>query len=294
MRDNLKEFIKKRYNFKEFLKNIIWYAVGSFIYAVAVTMLISPNEISPGGFTGIATVLYFLFNLPTGAVLFVLNVPVLIIGYIKFGGKFIINTAVVTALLSIMITLTESFLPQLEVDQILASIFGGGLMGLGASLIMLKGATTGGVDIVAKLIQKRFRHFTMGRIILIMDAIVIAFAVFAYKNVESALYSMISMFAFSKIMDTILYGGDKGKVVYVITSKPDEICREIFARLSRGVTVLDAKGGYTGRDYKMLMCTLRVHEVSNLYSIIDEFDKKAFITVTEAGEIIGEGFKGFY
>lgn len=276
---------------KIFLKNLIWYIIGSTIYSIAVIVFISANEISPGGITGIATILNFLLKIPTGITLLVLNIPILILGFYKFGFKFIFGTAAVTGIISFIMTLIENLIPIFKVDKILASIFGGSLLGLGISIIMLHGATTGGVDIVAKVINRRYRHLTVGKIILIMDSFVLILAVIAYRNFESALYSVVSMFACSKVMDSLLYGGDKGKMVYIISSKPNEICLSISSELERGVTILDAAGGYTGNGYKMLMCTVRVYEVALLYTIIEKYDKNAFIVVTEAGEIIGEGFK---
>ncbi len=271
--------------------DLFFYIVGCAIYSSAITMLVSANEISPGGLTGIATVLNYLFSLPSGFTLFMLNIPILIIGFIKFGGIFIIKTSVVTALMSVGLTITDLFLPAFKIDKILASVFGGILMGLGISLIMLRGATTGGVDILAKLINRRFRHLTVGKLILFMDAVVITLATIAYRNIESALYSVLSLYASSYIMDTVLYGGDKGKLVYIVTDKALDICREITLGLSRGVTVLSARGGYTGKERSLLLCTVRRHEVSELYSVLDKHDKNAFIVVADAGEIIGEGFK---
>ncbi len=278
---------------KKYIKNILWYIIGSLIYSVAVTMFISSNEISPGGLTGIATVINYLSDIPTGITVFVLNIPILIIGLIKLGGKFIVNTTVATTIISATLTVSEKLMPQIHIDKILAAVFGGCLLGLSISIVMRHGATTGGVDIIAKLINLRYRHLTIGKIILILDAVVIVLAVIAYGNFESALYSVVSMFASSRVMDSFLYGGDRGKVVYAITSKPEEICKSISSGLSRGVTVLDVKGGYTGENRKMLMCSVRPFEVATLYSIIEQRDDKAFIIVTDAGEIIGEGFKRF-
>lgn len=283
---------KKRLN--KFLSDIAVYLVGSLIYSSAVTMFVSPNEISPGGLTGIATALNFLFALPSGTVLFLLNIPILIMGYLKFGGKFIVKTAIATVLISFSLTVTDAILPQFVIDKILASVFGGILMGTGISLIMLKGATTGGVDVIAKLINRRFKHITVGKIILIVDALVIGFAAVAYRNIESILYSVISIYATSHIMDTVLYGADKGKMIYIITEYPVEVCREINTVLQRGVTILSAKGGYTGKERSLLLCTVRRYEVSGVYEIVDKYDINAFIVVSDAGEILGEGFKNKY
>lgn len=276
---------------KSIITDLIFFILGCFIYSASVTMFISSNEISPGGFTGIATVINYLFKLPSGLMLLILNIPVLILGLIKFGGMFVIKTSFVTVLASFSLTVTDLLLPIFKIDKILAAVFGGILMGLGLSLVLLRGATTGGVDILAKLINKKFRHLTVGRIILIMDALVIAFAAFVYKNVESALYSVIALYSSTYIMDAMLYGADKGKIIYIVTEFPEEVCRDINNNLGRGVTMLSAKGGYTGKERSMLLCTVRRHEVSYVFDIIENRDSSAFIVVSDAGEIIGEGFK---
>lgn len=278
---------------KRMVFDLLWYTMGSFIYSSAVTMFISPNKFSPGGFTGIATVLNHLLNLPSGFFLLLLNVPVLVLGFIKFGGYFIAKTTVATVILSFSLTVTDLVLPAFEIDRILAAVFGGILMGLGLSIIMLRGATTGGVDIIAKLINKKSRHLTMGRIILIFDAFVILLATVVYRNIESALYSVVSIYATSIIMDIMLYGGDKGKIIYIVSDFSKEICNDINNLLGRGVTILSAKGGYTGKEKTMLFCTVRRHQVSAVYEISDKYDKNAFIVISDAGEIIGEGFKGY-
>lgn len=274
-----------------FITDIAFYIVGCGIYSIAVTMFISPNEISPGGLTGIATVLNYLFMLPTGIVLFLLNIPILILGFIKFGGIFITKTAIATTILSFMLEITENLLSAVKIDLILAAVFGGILMGLGLSIVMLRGATTGGVDIIAKVINRKFRHLTVGRLILMSDAAVVMIAALAYGNVQSALYSVISLYASSRIMDVMLYGADKGKIVYIITDSAKEISDAVMTEVRRGVTVMNVVGGYTGSDKKMLMCVLRRHEVSAVYRIVGENDSNAFIVVGEAGEIFGQGFK---
>lgn len=271
----------------------MWYIFGSIIYAVAVTVFISSNEISPGGITGVATVLNYLFGLPTGLTVFILNIPILILGYYKCGKGLIISTTAVTFITSFALTVVENVFPIFKMDKIIASIFGGIFLGFSISIIMRHGATTGGVDIIAKIINRKYRHITVGKIILMTDVAVLLLAVLAYGKLESALYSVVTMFASSKVMDYMLYGSDRGKLVYIITDKPSEVSSTLVKDLARGVTILDVTGGYTGEKRKMLMCSVRPYEVSALYSIIEKFDPKAFITVTEAGEIIGEGFKRF-
>ena len=163
------------------------FIIGGAIYAVAVILFLSGNEISPGGLTGISTMLNYLYGLPVGTVVFILNIPILVIGFIKFGGIFIVKTAVSTVVISITLDIAEELLPELKINPVLAAVFGGLLMGLSISMFMLRGSTTGGVDIIAMLINRRFPHLTVGRLMLASDAFIVAFSALVYKNIESAL-----------------------------------------------------------------------------------------------------------
>ncbi len=269
----------------------MYFIIGAAVYSVAVNMFLSPNGISPGGFTGIATVLNHLIKIQTGIMLFALNIPVLVLGYIKMGGKFIVKTSLVTALVSVSIDASARILPPLETDSILASLFGGILMGIGLSLVLLRGATTGGIDIIAKLVNRKYRHLSVGKIILMADGFVILFNAFVYKNAETALYSVVTIYAATRAMDILLYGADRGKIIYIVTNRPDLICQEINNTVGRGVTKMSVTGGYTGESRTMLMCTVRAHEAAAVHDVIKEYDDRAFIVVSDAGEIIGEGFK---
>ena len=273
--------------------DIIYFLAGAVVYSVAVNMFLSPNGISPGGFTGVAAVINHIANIPTGTMLFIFNIPVLILGFVKMGGMFILKTSFVTILVSISLDVSARLLPALKTDGILASMFGGVLMGIGLSLILLRGATTGGIDIIAKLINKKYRHLSVGKIILMADGVVIVLNALVYRNAESALYSIIAMYMGTRIMDVLLYGADKGKIIYIVTTAPDDICREINHTVGRGVTKLSVVGGYTGESRTMLMCTVRVHEAGSVHDAVRRYDQRAFIVVSDAGEIIGEGFKGY-
>ncbi len=276
-----------------YIKDIIYWVVGCSIYSVAVTALISPNEISPGGFTGIATAVARLSALPAGTILLTLNIPLLIIAYKKLGGGFTLKTVAVTFLLSTTLNISESLVPAYVVNPILAAVFGGIVSGFGLSLILLRGATTGGVDVVAMIINSRRPQFSLGRIIMLFDFAVVAFAALVYHNIESALYSVITIYAAARIMDGVLYGGDRGKILFIVSELADKISETVGTELRRGVTRLSARGGFTGQEKPMLICAVRKHEVSPLLFIIREIDPTAFTVVSDAGEIIGEGFKKY-
>ncbi len=274
-----------------YLIDVLYWIAGCAVYSVAVALFLSPNQISPGGFTGISTAVNALTRIPSGTVLLVLNIPLLILEYKKFGGGFIIKTAAATFILSITLNIAETVLPQYKIEPILASVFGGVISGFGLSLILLRGATTGGVDVIAMLINNRHKHFSIGRIVMLFDFGVVLFAVFVYGNIESALYSLIAIYAASKIIDYMLYGADRGKLLFIISENASGISTKIAERLRRGATILNARGGYTNNPQKMLVCAVRVHEAAELHKIVHETDPKAFIMVADAGEIIGEGFK---
>lgn len=274
-----------------YFADILYFTAGSAVYSAAVLLFLSPNEISPGGLTGIATVLNYSFSLPIGTMVFVLNIPLLVAGFLKFGGIFILKTTIATAVMSVTLDIADRLMPSFRADPILASVFGGVLMGAGLSMFMLRGATSGGVDIIAKLINRRFPHLTVGRIMLGADTAVVALSAFVYKNLNSALYSVIALYASSRIIDIVLYGADRGKIVYIITEDGAELARKIMALLARGVTLINVTGAYTGITRKMLMCTVRQNEVSAVCRLAAAYDENAFIVVSEAGEILGEGFK---
>ena len=275
----------------KFIIDLLLMAVGSFLYALSITVIIDANMLSAGGVTGISTLVHRFTGIPTGLLVFVINIPIIILGFVKLGKRFIVKTAIATAMVSLSLEITENYLPTYETDNILAAIFGGMVMGLGLSFVFMRGGTTGGVDIIAKVINRRFRHLTVGRVLLVMDGAVILITAIVFRNIETALYSVIAMFVSSKVMDTVLYGSDRGKIIYIVTDNPEEISKAIIERVARGVTMLKAKGAYTGNEKEMLMCTVRLNEVSAVYSVVNEFDKNAFVVVGEAGEILGEGFK---
>ncbi len=283
-------FLKKKL-MSEWLISTAFFFFGCAVFSFGVVSLIEPNEISPGGFTGIATVFNLWWGLPIGITVFVLNIPLLILLYKKFGGGFVFKTSAATFILSLMLDIGEVIFPIIRLDGILAAVFGGIACGFGLSLVIIRGATTGGADAVAKLVNNRFPHIAMGRIIMLTDLIVILLSVLAYKNIESGMYSVITIFVSGKVIDAVLYGADRGRMVYIITDRPNEVAKAIYSVLKRGVTVLNAKGGYTGHSRFLLLCAVRLPEVSLVLKSVNNTDNGAFTVVTEVGQIIGEGFR---
>lgn len=276
-----------------YCKDVLYWIMGSLIYSVAVVSLLTPNKISVGGFTGVAAAVNSLTGLPVGTVLFLMNIPLFTVAFKKFGGGFILKTAAATLILSVFLNIAEAYAPKYTVNSVLASVFGGIAAGFGLSLIILRGATTGGTDVIALIINGKKPHYSIGRIIMLFDFAVIVLTAFVYKNIESALYSIITIYASSQITDAVIYGADKGKTLFIVSSYGKEIAERIGAEFKRGVTLIPATGGFTGAKNQMLFVAVRKHEAAMLLRLVMQIDSNAFAVVADAGEIIGEGFKKY-
>ena len=274
--------------------DILIYILGGSLYSIGINSFASPNNIAPGGLTGVGVIINHIFGFPIGVLIIVLNIPLFIIGLKELGKYFLIKTIIATVTMSVLIDVSAAFLPVYTGNTLLACLYGGLLTGAGLALVFMRGATTGGTDIIAKLINRKFKFLSIGRIILLMDLLIISASAIAFKCLVSALYAVIMIFASSRIIDSALYGADRGKMLFIITSKPEELSKAIMKKVSRGVTMLDGTGAYSNDIRYILMCAVRRHEAAKVHEIIKNIDNKAFIITTEAGEITGEGFKDLY
>ena len=267
--------------------------VGCALYAAGFTIFIQPCHLTPGGLTGIAAIInYMNAYIPIGLTVIVLNIPIVIAGLRQFGNEFIIKTLAGIFASGILTDIFQKYLPKYNGNDIMLSCIAGGvMMGAGLAAVFLRGATTGGVDVLAKIIAKRKPHISIGRVMLLLDAVVLTMAYLAYGKLDSVLYSIVSMFVQTRIVDTLVYGADSGKSVHIITANADAVCNAIMNSLARGVTRIPVKGGFTGEDKTMVMCAVRRHEIAALLSAVKESDADAFITVSDVGEILGRGFR---
>lgn len=281
----------KKETAKEIFLDILICLAGSFLYAVAVNVFVAPNDISSGGVTGLAILMNYLWKLPIGASIFVLNVPLFITSFFVLGKRFIIKTLFSTAMTSVFIDLGVYFMPSYSGDKLLSALFGGALMGIGLGIIFTRGSTSGGTDILSRLLRKKYPHMSMGRLMMICDMCVALLAGVVYKNIESILYATIVFLLSSKAIDFVLYGADKGKMMMIITEKSKEIASAITAETPRGVSILPVQGAYTGEEKHMLLTVVRPSEVTKMRKIVKRFDEKPFIIISDASEILGLGFK---
>ena len=273
-----------------FLKNNLFWLLGCSIYAMAVNTFAVPNSIAQSGITGLAIMINKLIDAPVGVTNFVLNVPLLILAYLFIGKKFVAKTLWVTVILSVALDAFAIFMPAYRGDKILASLFCGLMTGLGLGIVIITGATSGGTDIIARLIHQHWQHISIGRVILAADAVIVALSAITFRSLESALYAVIVIYVSTKVIDGLIYGTGNGKMLMVITSKADEITKAITTRTPRGVSVVPVVGGYTGEQKSMLICVARRSEIGTINRIIKEIDSETFTIISEANEILGKGF----
>ena len=264
--------------------------LGCLVYAVAFNWFFLPNDLTLGGFTGLAQVLNALAPaLPIGAVTIALNVPLFVLGARKIGLGLLLSSLYATALSSLLVDLVGTLAPFQPMEPLLACVYGGALLGASIGLLLLANATTGGTELLARLLKLRFRHLSMGRLCLICDGAVVCLYALAFDSVHSALYSIIAIYISSHTIDMVLYGSRTAQLAIIITAR-GEALRPALLSLDLGVTLLPATGGFTGEGRDVLLCVFRRHHISRLKARVHEIDPAAFLIVTQAHEVLGNRF----
>lgn len=273
-------------------------ALGGFMYAVSVVCFVSPAQFVPGGLTTLAMIINYLVPLlPVGMLVFLLNVPLFIASWKTFGFKFIAKTLYCSLLVSIFIDLLTKLSEKYDFllynggEKFLSAIFGGIVMGIGIGIVFLRGGTTGGTDILARLLRLKFPHLSVGKLVMMSDLAVVMLAGIVYRSIETVLFSLVVIFLNSLAVDYVISGKNHSKMLMILTRHHDEVKNDIMKTLDRGVSILKAKGGYTGEDKEMLLCVVRAHEVSEVRKIVAKYDDAPFIIITDSNEVLGEGFK---
>lgn len=265
-------------------------AVGSGCFGLSVSLFSAPNDIAPGGVTGLATLANFLWELPIGALTVAVNVPLILVAWLRLGRGFAARTLLGLTLSSLVMDTIAGIVPPFSGDRLLAAVFGGVLTGVGLGLILSRGATTGGAEVVARLLERRWPHIPIGRLILLLDGGVIALSALVYREMESPLYAIILVYVASLITDRLVYGGRRGKTVLIISRRHADITRRVLDELSRGVTLLNASGGFTGTPQQVILCAVRRTELFTLKQIVFAADPAAFVLLLTADEVLGSGF----
>lgn len=277
---------------KSVIKDYFLIVLGTFILAVGLNLFLVPCRISSGGISSIGTVLLYKLNIPMSVTNIVFNALLFILGYKYVGKSSVVKTIVGIVGLSAFLEVTK-FFPVFGDDLFIATVIGGVLVGIGVGLVVRVEASTGGSDFAALILKKFFPHISVANLILVIDSLIIVFAGIMFNDYMITFYSAIAMFIASKATDTIAAMGDAAKSVYIMSAKNTEISQMIIETFERGVTGVYSKGIYTGQDNMMLLCVVSPKQLPRLVHKIKEIDKTAFIIVSEAREVLGEGFKEF-
>lgn len=286
------QYLEKKTPLRRLLEYLV-ITVGSFIYAVAVSLFLDPNMLAPGGVTGISVILNRITGVETGTWILLLNIPILVLGAWKFGLRFIISTVYCIVLTSVFTNLLTPIGAVTE-DPFLAALAGAALMALSIGWVFKAGATTGGIDIIIKVLRLKIPHLKTGSLYLMMDAVVVTLSAFVFKDIDRALYAGGVVLVASFLLDVVLYGRDEAKLIYIISDRSEDIAKRLLEELDIGVTYMQGYGAYSGKDKKVIMCVMRKPLSPKAEEIVKQEDHQAFMIVTSAMEIYGEGYKSYF
>lgn len=277
----------------ERIKKWLIITVACFIYGAGISLFIDPNNMAPGGFTGIAVILSRLLLVDTGTVYLLLNIPVLFLAVKKFGWSFTASTLYAVFAVSVA-TSSFSRMEAATNQPILGALFGGVLIALGMGIVLRSGVTTGGVDIIIKCLRIKYPHMKTGTLMLIIDAVIAIICGFVFKNSDAVMYSVIAAASTSQVLDIVLYGRDGAKLIYIISDKATKITERILNEVGVGVTHLSGSGAYHNKEKKIIMCVVRKQLAHKMEEVVRQEDALAFMIVTSATEIYGEGYKSYF
>ncbi len=280
-------------SWKDILKDYMIIAIAAVIYAAAISLFLDPNNLAPGGISGISILLNRVIHVETGTLYLLLNIPILLLGLWKFGLRFLMTTIYCITLTSVFTNLFAGMKPLTE-NPFLAAVVGGALVGIALGTVFKRGATTGGTDIIIKVLRLRFPHMKTGGLLLMIDCVIIACSIFVFKDIDIALYAGISVLLTSKVLDLVLYGQDEAKLLYIISDKSDKITARILEELDIGVTHMKGYGAYSGKEKKVIMCVIKKPVYHHAEEIVRQEDPMAFLIVSSASEIYGEGYKSYF
>ena len=279
---------------KQFFFPYLWITVASALYALGFCWCYDPNQIGFGGITGVGQILNHFFPiLPIGTVVILLNIPLFLLGWRLLGGHLLISSLYAMFVSSAFIDVINLFYTFEPMDPLLACIFGGVLMGGSLGVVFLQGATTGGTDLIARLAKLKLAWLPMGKLLMLVDLLVIAAVALVFRSIYSALYGVVTLYLSSFVMDQVLYGIDNAKVAYIISPEYKKINDAVIRDMERGVTILNGTGGWTGEDKRVLLVAFKQRQIVALKRTVKEIDPEAFLIVCPAHEVLGNGFRRY-
>ena len=284
----------KQANLTRIVRDYLWITLGSVIYSISFNWFYVPNQIGFGGLTALGMIFnHFSPAIPIGTVVLVLNIPLFLLGWKFLGWRTLVSSLFAMTATSLLVDLIAALYTFPAMDPMLAAIFGGVLLGVSMGMIFSKGATTGGTDLISRLLKLPFAWLPMGKIIMVVDLVMLLATAAAFQSVNSAMYGIIALYISTVVMDSMLYGLDKSKVAYIITATPRIMAEEIDRQLGRGVTFLRGEGSFSGQDKLVLMCAFKQRQIVPLKALVHELDQDAFLIVCEAHEVLGQGFRRY-
>lgn len=275
---------------KKNIIEILGTIVGAGIMAFGTSSFLLPNQLSSGGFSGIATITYYLLNIPMGTMILILNIPFFIFSAVRIGKKFLFKSILGTISLSLFIDIIDKY-PPITTDRFLACIYGGAIIGIGTAVILKVGSSTGGTDLIANIIKSYNSYISVSKYLVLIDIVIVALNVLFFKEIEIGLYSSIAIYLYGKMVDIIFEGIYYTKLLFIISDKNEEISKEIEQKVKRGVTGLYGKGMYSNREKIVLICAASRGDIAKIKDIAKKIDNRCFIVVANAREVLGEGFK---
>ena len=281
-------------NLTRMVRDYAWIALGSVLYSLSFDWFYVPNQIGFGGLTALGMILNHLSPaIPIGTVVLVLNIPIFILGWKFLGGHTLVSSLFAMAATSVLVDLIAAIYTFPPMDPMLAAVFGGVSLGVSLGMIFSKGATTGGTDLIARLLKLPFAWLPMGKLLLAVDLSMLLAVSIAFRSMESAMYGIISLYISTLVMDMVLYGLDQSKVAYIVTARPQEIAAEIDRQMDRGATFLHGEGSFSREEKLVLMCAFKQKQIVPLKALVHELDPEAFLIVCDAHEVLGQGFRRY-
>lgn len=282
-------------NKKTLLLQLLFMTVGCVLYGAGISLFLNPNDLAPGGLSGISVMLSRFVPLDVGMLIIIMNVPLFIVAFVKFGREFTVMTLFGTVLLSVFTDLfTNLVTVTVTDDRLLAGVFGGGLMSLGLGLVFRSGGTTGGSDIIVRLLRRKYRHIKTGKVFLITDIVIVAASAIVFGNIETALYAAIALAVQSVVLDLVLYGGLGARLIFIVTTSPDQINLQLIDRLGISTTLIKGQGGFSGSEKTVLMVVAKKHLFPKIRDTVGEIDPQSFLIASSASEIFGEGYMSIF
>ena len=280
--------------FSRMARDYAWIALGAVLYSLSFDWFYVPNQIGVGGLTALGMILNHLSPaVPIGTVVLVLNIPLFILGWKFLGGHTLVSSLFAMAATSVLVDLIAAVYTFPPMDPMLAAVFGGVMLGVSLGMIFSRGATTGGTDLIARLLKLPFAWLPVGKLLMAVDLSMLLAVSIAFPSMESAMYGIISLYISTLVMDGVLYGMDRSKVAYIVTARPQEVAAEIDRQMDRGATFLHGEGSFSREEKLVLMCAFKQKQIVPLKALVHELDPDAFLIVCDAHEVLGQGFRRY-